>query len=159
MGIIRSIQAFTKRIGLWLLAAGITLAVLFTAVLIYKLTVFEPDPPIAANCQSLQLLTTPENGAEVHLYQCQRGSKSAAWHGYEVWLYEPYLEQWTRLATAELSHCLSLSWQRERQLTIHHGHSRGDINLAQSSVIYQPGNAPADTISINAERVDAECPL
>lgn len=159
MGIISSIQAFTRRIGLWLLAAGITLAVLFTAVLIYKLTVFEPAPPTVANCKSLQLIVANDGGAEIHVYQCQRGEKKAMWHGYEVWLFEPSLEDWSRLATAELGDCLTVSWQRERELVIHHGHSRGDINLAQSSIIYQPTSSPANTISISAERTDTECPL
>lgn len=159
MGLINSIQAFTRRIGLWLLAAGITLAVLFTAVLIYKLTVFEPAPPTVANCQSMQLITSQDGGAEIHVFQCQRGENSTVWKGYEVWLYEPHLEAWSRLATAEVGSCLSVSWQRDRELIIHHGHSRGDINLAQSSVIYQPATAPANTISISAERTDSECPL
>ena len=159
MGLIKSIQAFTRRIGLWLLAAGITLAVLFTAVLIYKLTVSEPAPPTVANCQSLQLISTPDNGGEIHVYQCQRGDDSAPWQGYEVWLYEPLLDDWTRLATAQLGECLTVSWQRDRELVMHHGHSRGDINLAESSVIYQPANMPANTISISAERTDTECPL
>lgn len=148
MGVISSIQAFTRRIGLWLLAASITLAVLFTAVLIYKLTVFEPAPPTVANCKSLQLIVSNDGGAEIHVYQCQRGEKNNKWQGYEVWLYEPSLEDWSRLATAEFGDCLTVSWQRERELVIHHGHSRGDINLAQSSIIYQPANAPANTISI-----------
>ena len=51
MGLIQSISQVTKRLGLWILAAGITLAVLFTAVLFYKLTLFEPDPPTMAQCQ------------------------------------------------------------------------------------------------------------
>lgn len=158
MGLINAIQRFTRRVGLWLLAAGITLAVLFTAVLIYKLTVYEPAPPTVANCKSLQFITTSDGAAEIHVYQCRRGDKSTAWQGYEVWLYEPLLDDWLRIGTAEIGDCLSVSWQRERELLIHHGHSRGDLNIAQSSVIYRNAANQANTLSISTIRAD-DCPL
>lgn len=158
MGLIQSISQVTKRLGLWILAAGITLAVLFTAVLFYKLTLFEPDPPTMAQCQSLQLISTTDGSAEIHLYQCQRGSDKSAWQGFEVWLFEPAVTDWLRIATAEQGECVSLAWLRPNQLMIYHGHSRGDINLAQSSVVYTDNNQRPNTISIKTERVD-ECPL
>src|SRR5690554_3503930 len=108
MGLISTIGQFTRRVGLWILAAGITLAVLFTAVLIYKLTVFEPDPPTVAQCQSLQLLTSADGAAEIHVYQCQRGGDKNSWSGYEIWLFEPADNAWLRIGTAEQGDCLSV---------------------------------------------------
>lgn len=158
MGLIRAVRNFTRRLGLWFLAAGITLAVLFTAVLIYKLTVFEPDPPTVANCQSIQLITTADNAAEIHVYQCQRGANKAAWKGYEIWLFEPSTNDWLRIATAEQGDCLSVSWQRSGELVIHHGHSRGDLNIAKNSVIYRDAKNMPNTISVTTQRED-DCPL
>lgn len=159
MGLVRFISKATRRLGLWFLAAGITLAVLFTAVLIYKLTVFEPDPPVAANCQTLQLITTTDSAAEIHVYDCQRGNANNSWQGFEVWLFEPQVSEWLRIATAEPGPCLTVSWQRQGELIIHHGHSRGDLNIAKASVIYDDANGRPSTISVTTERETKDCPL
>ncbi|GAB3293819.1 hypothetical protein [Pseudidiomarina andamanensis] len=159
MGIVSFVSRITRRLGLWFLAAGITLAVMFTAVLIYKLTVFEPEPPVAANCQSLQLITTADTAAEIHVYDCQRGNSGNSWQGFEVWLFEPSANDWLRIATAEQGPCLTVAWQRNGELAIHHGHSRGALNIAKASVIYDDANGRPATISVTTEREEKECPL
>lgn len=159
MGLVNFVSKVTRRLGLWFLAAGITLAVLFMAVLIYKLTVFEPDPPVAANCQSLQLITTTDSAAEIHVYECQRGNTKNSWQGFEVWLYEPQINKWLRIATAEQGSCLTVSWQRQDELVIHHSHSRGALNIAKASVIYDDANSRPATISVTTQREEKECPL
>ncbi|MGQ4275674.1 hypothetical protein ACQ5ES_01275 [Pseudidiomarina sp. E22-M8] len=157
MGLIRSLSNFTKRVGLWFLAAGITLTVFFIAVLIYQLSVYEPDPPTAADCQAMQTLTTVDTEAQLYLHQCQRGN-DLSWKGYEVWTYKVVTEEWQRLATAPLaSGCLQLSVD-ERQLTIMHNNSRGELNIPATSFIYELKTGGARTLSIATERVD-QCTL
>lgn len=148
--------AALKRLGLWLLAAAITCAVLFTAVLIYKWTVFEPEPPLQANCQSLQWLQSADHAIELGLFQCQRGRRSK-WQGYELWLYEPADEAWQRLMTAPIAElqqppCMRLRW-RGNSLLIEHQQSRGDLSLIGSSVIYDDLQGLAQTLSITTERI------
>lgn len=153
MGLIRSLSDFTKRVGLWFLAAGVTLTVFFIAVLIYQLSVYEPDPPIAADCQPLQTLTTDDAEAQLSLYQCKRGN-DLSWEGYEVWAYKVVTEEWQRLATAPLaSGCLQIKVD-ERQLTIMHDNSRGELNIPATSFIYELKAGGAHTLSIATERVD-----
>ncbi|KFZ32051.1 hypothetical protein IDSA_05100 [Pseudidiomarina salinarum] len=161
MSLLHSLREFSRRVGLWFIAAGITLAVLFTSVLIYKWTVYEPDPPTTAECQSLQILISADSAVEAHLYQCQRG-KEGNWQGYEVWLYEPYTLAWQRVLTAASNEssaaCMSLGWREDKSLEVFHSQSRGDLNVAQSSVIYYDPQGRPETLSINTERQD-NCPM
>lgn len=146
----------TRRLGLWFLAAGITVAIIFISVFIYKYTVFEPDPPPLAACESLQVVLTANNGAEVQLHECKRGDDS--WQGYEVWLHEPHNQYWQRLLTAELDGCMTLGLADNGALEIFHSAGRGHLNLARSSVIYRDNDGNPHTLSINTERV-VDCPL
>ncbi|MDN7124073.1 hypothetical protein [Pseudidiomarina terrestris] len=153
MGLLRSLSDFTKRLGLWFLAAAITLTVLFIAVLIYKLSVFEPEPPSASNCQPLQVQTTTDSEAQLFLYQCQRGN-DLGWEGYEVWVHKLVTDEWQRIATSPLAAgCIELAID-ERQLTIRHRNSRGDLSIAATSFVYERRGGGANTLSIATERVD-----
>ena len=154
------LRAALRRLGIWILAAAITLAVLFSAVLVYKWTVYQPDPPPQADCTGLQLLTSSNGAAELQLHRCQRGRKPS-WHGYELWLYEPLSGDWTRIMTAEQSQqqeaqqqCLSIGWRNLDTLLVAHSQSRGDINLAKTSVVYHDVNDRPHTLSIATERMD-----
>lgn len=153
MGLLRSLSDFTKRIGLWFLAAGITLTVLFIAVLIYQLSVFEPDPPTTSDCQALQAQTTSDSDAQLFVYQCQRGN-DLSWEGYEVWVHKLVTDEWQRLVTSPLaSGCIEVNVD-DRQLTVKHRNSRGDLNIAATSFVYERKNGGANTLSIATERVD-----
>ncbi|MDX1705684.1 hypothetical protein [Pseudidiomarina sp.] len=161
MSLLFTLREFSRRVGLWFIAAGITLALLFTSVLIYKWTVYEPDPPTVAQCQSLQILLAADGAAEAHLYQCQRGEEGN-WQGYEVWLYEPYTREWQRILTAASNDaataCMSLAWRQDKSLQVYHSQSRGDLNVAHNSVIYYDQQGLPGTISVNTERQDI-CPM
>lgn len=160
MSWLRKLRAAMRRLGIWILAAAITLAVLFSAVLVYKWTVYEPDPPPLADCTSLELLTTSDGAAELHLQQCQRGGKPS-WSGYELWLFEPLNGDWQRIMTAEklanetMQHCLTIAWRNQTTVVIAHSQSRGDIALAKNSVVYDDVNGRPHTLSIATERMDA----
>lgn len=155
----RKLLAAIRRLGIWILAAAITLAVLFSAVLVYKWTVYQPDPPPLADCASVQLLTTSDGAAELHLQQCQRGQQPR-WNGYELWLFEPLTGDWQRIMTAELpqqsqqQHCLSIGWRNQTTLAVAHSQSRGDVAMAKNSVIYHDVNDRPHTLSIVTERMD-----
>jgi len=159
MSWLAKLRAAIRRLGLWILAAAITLAVLFSAVLVYKWTVYEPDPPPQANCQSLQLLTSSDGAAELQLHSCQRG-RNPVWNGYELWLFEPLNGNWTRIMTAAKKHqntqqhCLNIGWRNQTTVLITHSQSRGDINMAKNSVVYHDVNHRPQTLSIATERMD-----
>ncbi|MBY6062809.1 hypothetical protein [Pseudidiomarina sediminum] len=152
-------KAMLRRLGLWFVAAGITLAVLFVAVLVYQLTVYQPELPKSANCTALQTLMTDNQAAQLYLYQCQRGD-DASWHGHEVWLEKRVEDEWQRLLTVPLEEgCLRLGLEdltTQQRLTIYHQGSRGGLSLATSSVVYELPDTGARTISIATERV-ANC--
>lgn len=142
-----------KRIGLWLLAAIITLAVLFVAVLIYQWTVYRPEPPTVANCQSIDTLVTADRGAQVYVYQCQRGD-NPTWQGYEVWAQKLVNREWQRLATLPMAAgCIGIVLEDSR-VVILHAASRGDLNVATSSFVYELPAGAATTLSVATERVN-----
>ncbi|MDX1525326.1 MAG: hypothetical protein R3273_03685 [Pseudidiomarina maritima] len=156
------LRSAANRLMLWVIAAVITLAVLFVSVLLYKWWVFEPEPPTAATCEALQVLPLRANdqsavAAEIQVYQCQRG-KREQWQGFEVWLRQPLSNDWQRIATAERGQCLTVSLAKHGQLIIHHSHSRGDLQLAKSSVIYRNEQGQPFTLAVSSERTD-DCPL
>lgn len=146
-----------RRLGHWLVAAASVLVTLFIAVLIYKYLTATPTPPDTAQCQRMQQLFTADQAAEVHLFQCQRGAPSNPWLGYEVWLYDVSARDWSRIATAPYSACLSLAWQRPLQLLIQHTGNRSEVYLARSSVIFETATGVPDTISIYTAAL-ATCP-
>lgn len=155
----RKLVAALRRLGIWILAAAITLAVLFSAVLVYKWTVYQPDPPPVADCTSVELLTTSDGAAELHLQLCQRG-RQPRWNGYELWLFEPLNGDWQRLMTAEQppqnqqQQCLTIGWRNQTTVTVAHSQSRGDLALAKNSVVYRDVNNRPHTLSIVTERMD-----
>jgi hypothetical protein len=159
MSWLAKLRAAVRRLGLWILAAAIALAVLFSAVLVYKWTVYQPDPPPLADCTSLQLLTSSDGAAELQLHSCKRG-RQPAWQGYELWLFEPLNGNWTRIMTAEQQpqdgqqHCLNIGWRNQTTLVVAHSQSRGDLALAKNSVVYHDVNDKPHTLSIATERVD-----
>ncbi|PTB98343.1 hypothetical protein C9975_10800, partial [Thalassospira xiamenensis] len=116
-----------------IVAAAITLAVLFIAGVIYKLTTYEPDPPPQAQCESRAVQVTPNGFAELRLYQCQRGNDNTPWRGYELWLYEPLVADWQRLLTAEPQSCLTLKAIDDRQITLQHQGTRGLIHRSSTT--------------------------
>ncbi|HET8816521.1 MAG TPA: hypothetical protein VFM61_03630 [Pseudidiomarina sp.] len=146
----------TRRLGLWFLAAGITLAIIFISVFIYKYTVFEPDPPLVAACDSMQVVLTQDKSAEVQLHECSRGDDS--WQGFEVWLFEPHNNYWQRLLTAELDGCMTLAIDANGTLDVYHSSGRGNLNVARSSAIYRDRDGNTHTLSINTQRT-VDCPL
>lgn len=146
----------TRRLGLWFLAAGITVAIIFISVFIYKFTVFEPDPPPLSKCDSVQVVLTQTAAAEIQLHECSRGDDS--WQGYEVWLHEPHNEHWQRLLTAEREGCMTLAIDSNGTLDVFHSSGRGNLNIARASVVYRDRDGNPDTLSINTQRVP-DCPL
>ena len=153
MGLINRLSAMSRRVGLWLLAAGITLAVLFVAVLIYQLSVYQPEPPTVANCQAIQTEVTSDNGAQVYVYQCQRGD-NGEWEGYEVWLQKLLDKEWQRLATSPLANgCIGIELD-ERELLIQYSQSRSDISVASSSFVYDLADGGAATRSVATRQLD-----
>lgn len=159
MSWLRKLVAAIRRLGLWILAAAITLAVLFSTVLVYKWTVYQPDPPPLADCTSVQLLTSSDGAAELHLQQCQRG-RQPTWRGYELWLFEPLNGDWQRIMTAEqlandqTQHCLTIGWRNQTTIVVAHSQSRGDLAMAKNSVVYRDVNERPHTLSIATERMD-----
>ncbi len=142
-----------KRIGLWFLAAIITCAVLFVAVLLYQWTVYEPDPPTVANCQSIETLVTADSAAQIYVYQCQRGA-NPKWEGYEVWAQKLVNQEWQRLATSPMAAgCIDIALE-DRRLLILHEASRGDLSVAASSFVYELPEGAATTLSVATERVN-----
>lgn len=142
-----------KRIGLWFLAAIITCAVLFVAVLIYQWTVYDPEPPTVANCQSIETLVTADNAAQLYVYQCKRGT-SPSWEGYEVWAQKLVNEEWQRLATSPLAAgCVAIELEDQRVVILHEA-SRGDVSVAASSFVYELPAGAATTLSVATERVN-----
>lgn len=157
MSFIERISGFTRRVGLWFLAAGITLAILFVAVLIYQLSVYQPDPPTVANCQPLQTEITADQGAQVYLYQCQRGD-NGEWRGYEVWLQKRVDEEWQRIATSPLANgCVGIQLD-ERELVIEYRASRSELSVASSSFVYDLASGGAATRSVATRQVE-QCRL
>ncbi len=158
MGFFRSISNFTKRLGLWFIAAGVTLTVVFVGVFIYQWSTYQPEQPQASNCQKIQGLSTADNEAQLGLYRCQRGN-DLSWEGHEVWVYKAYDDEWQRLATSPLNKgCLQLALD-ERQLTIQHSSSRGELSIATTSFVYPHAAGGASTLSIATQRVNQCRPL
>lgn len=152
------LRAAIRRLGIWLLAAAITLAVLFSAVLVYKWTVYQPDPPPQADCTGVQLITSSDGAAELHLQRCQRGGKPR-WSGYELWLFEPLSGDWQRILTAARKNqqpppCVTIGWRNQSTILVAHSHSRGDLAIATNSVIYRDINGQPHTLSIATERME-----
>lgn len=133
------------------LAAAITLAVLFLGSVIYKLTVYEPDPPPQAKCESLTVKVTPNGYAELRLYQCQRGDQASPWQGYELWLFEPLVDDWQRLLTAAPNSCLQLGDLSDRQLQVLHQGSRGDINRSATTYHYENDDGISQSFLLQLE--------
>lgn len=156
MTVWQKLTAAVRRLGSWLLAAAILLSVLFVSVLIYKYLGAHPSPPDTAQCHRIQQLNTADEGAEVHLYQCQRGSLEQPWMGYEVWLYKVSERDWERLATAPHAACLSLSWHRPQHLLISHTGQRSEVYIVRPSAVYQTPSGTPDTLTIDT-RVQAQC--
>lgn len=142
-----------KRLALWFLAAIITCAVLFVAVLLYQWTVYEPEPPTVANCQSIETLVTPDSAAQLYVYQCKRGS-NPNWEGYEIWVQKLVEQDWERLATSpKAAGCVGIKLE-DRRLVILHEASRGDLSVAASSFVYELAEGGATTLSVATERVN-----
>ncbi|WP_258240514.1 hypothetical protein [Pseudidiomarina homiensis] len=142
-----------KRIALWFLAAIITLAVLFVAVLIYQWTVYEPEPPTVANCQSIETSVTADSAAQLYVYQCKRGT-NPSWEGYEVWAQKVVNQVWQRLATSpKAAGCVGIRLE-DRRVVILHEASRGDLSVAASSFVYELAEGGATTLSVATERVN-----
>ena len=152
-------KAGMRRLGLWVVAAGITVTVMFLAVLVYQLTVYQPELPKTANCTPLQTLVSSDQAAQLYVYQCQRG-EDPSWQGHEVWLEKRVEDEWQRLLTVPLAEgCLRIALvddTTQQRLTIYHQGSRGGLSLAASSVVYELAEPGARTISIATERV-ADC--
>lgn len=142
-----------KRLALCFLAAIITCAVLFVAVLLYQWTVYEPEPPTVANCQSIETLVTPDSAAQLYVYQCKRGS-NPNWEGYEIWVQKLVEQDWERLATSpKAAGCVGIKLE-DRRLVILHEASRGDLSVAASSLVYELAEGGATTLSVATERVN-----
>lgn len=155
----RKFKRGVRRVVIWFIAAAITLAVLFVGVVVYKLTVYKPAPPPQSDCQASDIVTSDDNSAEVHLYQCRRGSGDKAWQGYELWLFEPLVNDWQRLATAPTSTCPTLSWRKHQEAELAHSGSRGDIQLADAVFIYTDAMGESQTISVRTNRRNNDaCP-
>lgn len=143
-----------KRIGLWFLAAIITCAVLFVAVLLYQWTVYEPDPPTVANCQSVKTEISADSAVQLYVYYCKRGS-NPSWEGYEVWAEKQVEQEWQRLATSpKAAGCVDLQLE-DRRVVILHQASRGDLSVAASSFVYELPEGGATTLSVATERVNS----
>jgi hypothetical protein len=153
MRLFNKIRRALRRVTFWILAASLTLAAIFITVLIYKWATSEPSPPPLANCQIQQAVTLAQDTTEIHAYRCQRG-RSNKWHGFEVWLYEPPRNHWLRIATAEGNQCLTIDLRNLGGLIISYSHSRGDIYVPKSSVIYTDKNGRPNALSVLTQRTE-----
>ncbi|EKE86834.1 hypothetical protein [Idiomarina xiamenensis] len=141
-----------------LLAAIITVTLLFLAVVIYQYTTYAPAPPPQANCQPLQLLTHAQQPIEAHLYRCQRGDQQ--WSGYEVWLLENVDQHWQRLLTASASElpktvCMQLVWQRDNVLQLQHTGSNHGYTLSNNQFTYRASDGRKHGMGFSANNNDA----
>lgn len=140
-----------RRVVIWVVAASITLAILFITVVVYQLTVYEPDPPPQARCAAQDLLRAEDGALEVHLYWCERGD-SKPWKGFEIWLYEPLINDWQRMITMPASSCPSINFAREQRLLVKHNGSRGNLQVAETAFLFDDVDGLAQTLAIETER-------
>tara|TARA_B100000700_G_scaffold235630_1_gene261342 strand:+ start:580 stop:1032 length:453 start_codon:yes stop_codon:yes gene_type:complete len=144
-----------KRMALILAAAGVTFGLIVISIVVYQYTVMEPETPHAGDCQLKQLEQTQDRAAEVHRYECTRGSETT-WQGTEVWLYEPLTEDWQRMLTVKGEPCVRLRLN-ERRLTILHSGNKLDFNLAEPVFIYKEKDGTSRSLAVEIDNQATTC--
>jgi hypothetical protein len=153
-GVKKHMQIF-KRMALIIAAAGVTFGLIVISIVVYQYTVMEPETPHAGDCQLQQLEQTHDRAAEVHTYQCTRGSETT-WRGTEMWLYEPLTEEWQRMLTVKGEPCVRIHLN-ERRLTVSHAANKLDFNLAEPVFIYKDKEGTSHSLAVAIDNQATAC--